>query len=100
MEKRFSSQKCPDHLWCLPNLLFSGCRVSFSGVNQPGQEVKTLPSSVGVKNEWIHKSAPTTYLDGVDLGKLNCSVSFTQEFSHMTEQAGLVVTLFKILGRR
>jgi hypothetical protein len=95
MDKRlFSSQKCPDQLWCLPNLLFIGYWVSFSGVNWPGQEVKTLPSSAEVKNEWMRMSAPTTYLHGVDLGKLNCSMSFTQEFSYMTEHGGIVVTLF------
>jgi len=36
-------------------------------------------------------SAPTTYLHVVDWGKLNRSMSFTQEFPYMTEQAGTVV---------
>jgi len=76
-DKRFfSSQKYPDRLWVLPSLLFSGCCGSFSGVNRPGYEVQALPSSVEVKNEWSHMS---------------CS----EEFPHMTEQAGIVVTLLR-----
>jgi hypothetical protein len=70
-DKRFfSSQKCPDQLWGLPNLLFSGCWGSFSGINRSGYEVQASPSSAEVKNEWSHMSAPTTYLHVVDWGNL------------------------------
>jgi len=51
-ERVFSCPKHLDWLWVPPNLLFSGYRLSFLGVKEPGHEVNdALPSSAEVKNE-------------------------------------------------
>jgi hypothetical protein len=41
----FSSPKCPDQLWGLPNFLFSGYCGSFPGVKQAVHEVNHSPRS-------------------------------------------------------
>ena len=47
------SVKCPDQLWILPSLLFSGYQGLLTGVRRPWCETDHLsPSSAYVMNEW------------------------------------------------
>jgi hypothetical protein len=51
--------KRPDRLWGSPKLIFDKYRGSFSGVKRTGRDVDhSLPSSVGVKNEWKYTLLP------------------------------------------
>jgi hypothetical protein len=53
----FSSRKCLDQLWVLPNLLFSGTRGTFPGLKRAGHTAKqSLPSTAEVKNERSYTS--------------------------------------------
>jgi hypothetical protein len=60
-------RKCPDWLWGLHSLLFSGYKCSFLGVQWSGNEVyHSPPSSAKVKNEWSSISFSHIRLHSLD----------------------------------
>ena len=72
-----TSLKCPDQLWGLPSLLFSGywggCYARSKAVNH------SPPSNAEVKNDWSYTSTPIIYVHG--MGTDNFTFTYTLSFT-------------------